>query len=148
MMRAWRANRVGFTLIEALTVVVILGILVTISGASVSRQLTCDRVDRAAAAVEGMLVEATQLAVRRRVPIRIRRSGRVLEIVERGTGTVVRSRGFGAGSDLDATLTLSPSGGVTIFPTGRADTVLTVTVEGEGTRFVVGRSATGIVRRQ
>jgi hypothetical protein len=49
---------------------------------------------------------------------------------------------------LDATLTLSPSGGVTIFPTGRADTVLTVTVEGEGTRFVVGRSATGIVRRQ
>ena len=83
MMRAWRANRVGFTLIEALTVVVILGILVTISGASVSRQLTRDRVDRAAAAVEGMLVEATQLAVRRRVPIRIRRSGRVLEIVER-----------------------------------------------------------------
>lgn len=147
MMRAWRAPRAGFTLIEVLVIVVILGILVTISGGSVSRQLTRDRVVRAATVVEGMLVEASQLAVRRRTPMRITSSGNVLRIVERASGTVVKSRGFGPGSDMEATLTLAPTGGITIFPNGRADQALTVTVAGSGIQFVVQRTATGIVRR-
>lgn len=147
MMRAWPAARVGFTLIEVLMVVVILGILVTISGTSVSRQLTRDRAVRAATVVEGMLVEGSQLAVRRRTPMRIQLSGNVLQLVQRSTGVVVKSRGFGAGSDLEATLTFDPAGGITIFPNGRGDGELTVTITGNGAQLVVRRTATGIVRR-
>ncbi|MFM8910411.1 MAG: prepilin-type N-terminal cleavage/methylation domain-containing protein [Gemmatimonadota bacterium] len=147
MMRPWRARRPGFTLIEVLVVVVLIGIVVTVSGTSVSKQLTRDRAVRAATVVEGMLVEATQVAVRRRVPIRIQGSGTALQIVERSTGTVIRSRSFGQGSDMEATLTLDPVAGVTIFPNGRASGDLSVTVTTDGAAFVVRRTATGIVRR-
>jgi prepilin-type N-terminal cleavage/methylation domain-containing protein len=146
-MRAW-SRRAGFTLIEVLVVVVILGILVTVSGGSIGKQIARDRVLRASTVVEGMLVEATQLAVRQRVPMRIQLSGNVLQIVQRSSGTAVKSRGFGLGSDLEATLALNPATGVTIFPNGRADGALDVTVAGNGVQFVVRRTATGIVRRQ
>lgn len=147
-------GRAGFTLVEVLVVVVIIGILVTVSGASIGKQIAKDRVLRASTVVEGMLTEATQLAVRRRVPICVQQSGDVLQLTERpasggcADGTVVKSRGFGVGSDLTATLALDPAAGVTIFPNGRANAALTVTVAGEGLQLVVGRSATGIVRRQ
>lgn len=143
----------GFTLIEVLVVITILGILVSIAGTSVGRQLSSDRVVRAASVVEGMLVEGAQLAVRRRTPICIQLSGSVLQLVQRpaaggcAAGTVLKSRGFGAGSDLEATLTLSPAEGVTIFPNGRANADLTVTVAGRDVQFQVRRTATGVVRR-
>ena len=135
-MRAWHHRPRGFTLIEVLIVVTILGILVAISGSSIGRQVARDRVIRASTVVEGMLVEATQLAVRRRVPMSITAQGSTLQIRDRATGTVVKSRGFGAGSDLNATLTLSPATGVTIFPNGRANAALTVTLAGEGLQLV------------
>jgi prepilin-type N-terminal cleavage/methylation domain-containing protein len=138
----------GFTLIELLVVIVITGILATIAGTAVGRVVARDRVLRATTVVEGMLGEATQLAVRRRTPMQLRLRGSTLQIIQRGdTLAPVRSRRFDAGSDLQATLTLDPSGGITIFPNGRADRALTVTVSGEGARFQVQRSATGIVRR-
>jgi prepilin-type N-terminal cleavage/methylation domain-containing protein len=146
--RYLRPRSAGFSLIEVLVVVMILGILVSVGGTAIGRQVARDRVLRASTVVEGMLVEATQLAVRRRRPMRVDIQGNALRIVDRDSSKVVKSRGFGAGSDLNATLTLSPPTGVTIFPNGRADAALTVTLSGEGLQYVVGRSATGIVRRQ
>lgn len=143
----------GFTLMEVLMVIIIIGILVSIAGTSVGKQLSQDRIVRATSVVEGMLVEGAQLAVRRRTPICIQQSGNVLQIVQRpaagpcATGTVLKSRGFGPGSDLEATLTLNPTAGVTIFPNGRANADLTVTVEGRDVQFQVRRTATGVVRR-
>lgn len=146
----------GFTLIEVLMVIIILGILVSIAGTSVGKQLSQDRVLRASTVVEGMLTEATQLAVRRRTPISIclRTGTTILQIVQRPSGgtcadvtTPLKSRGFGPGSDLEATLTMDPTAGVTIFPNGRANADLTVTVAGRDVQFQVRRTATGVVRR-
>lgn len=140
-------RRRGFSLVELLVVVVILGVLLATASARIGRQVSQDRTLRAATVVQGMLVEASQLAVRRRSPVRVALSGTALRISDRATGNVLRQRDFSAASDLRATLTLSPSSGITIFPSGRADAALTVTLTGAQATRTVTRSATGIVRR-
>jgi prepilin-type N-terminal cleavage/methylation domain-containing protein len=141
-------NRPAFSMIELLMVVVIAGILLTIGGVSIGRQIARDRVVRSATVVEGMLTEASQLAVRRRLPVRVTLSGTSLRITDRASGAVLRQRNFGPGFDLRATLTLNPSGGITIFPNGRANAALSVTVSGAQLTQTVTRTAAGIVRRQ
>ncbi len=142
------SRRHGFTIIELLIVVAVVGILLTISANSIGRQIARDRVLRSATVVEGMLAEAGQLAVRRRAPVRLTLSGTRLSISDRGTGTVLRSRDFGPRFDLRATLAVDPTAGVTIFPNGRADAAVRFTVSGSGVSQTVSRTATGIVRRQ
>ena len=61
---------------------------------------------------------------------------------------MIRERDFGPGFDLRATLALDPSGGVTVFPNGRANAALTVTVSGTNISHTVTRTATGVVRLQ
>jgi prepilin-type N-terminal cleavage/methylation domain-containing protein len=142
-----RARR-AFTLIELLIVVVISGILISISANSIGQQIRRDRVLRSATVVEGMLAEAGQMAVRRRSPVTVTLTGTSLRINDRTSGTALRTRNFGPGFDLQATLAISPSAGVEIFPNGRANAALTITVSGSGLSETVSRTATGIVRRQ
>lgn len=146
--RADRARGAGFTLIEVLIIVVIAGILLGIAGNAVGNQVARDRVLRSAMVVEGMLSEASQLAVRRAAPVRIELSGSALQIKDRATNAVLRQRNFGPEFDLRATLAVDPSVGVTIFPNGRANAALTVTVSGSDLSQTITRTATGIVRRQ
>lgn len=144
--------RRGFTVIELLIVLVIAGILISISANGIGSAIRRDRVVRSASVVEGLLAEAGQLAVRRRAPVTVTLSGGSLSINTRATGgiaaTVLKSKNFGPGFDLQATLAFSPSGGITIFPNGRANSALRVTVSGSGVSHTVSRTATGIVRRQ
>jgi len=146
--RRGRPLRRGFSLIELLIVIVIAGVLVAMSAGAIGRQIARDRVLRSATVVEGMLSEASQLAVRRRQPVTITLDGTTLRINDRAAGTALKSRNFGPTFDLRATLALSPSGGVTIFPNGRANAALQVSVSGSGLTQTVSRTATGIVRRQ
>lgn len=129
-------------------VVVVAGILLTIGGVSIGRQVRRDRAVRAASVVQGLLLEASTIAVRRRQPVRIGLSGTKLQITARSGGTVLKAHDFGPGFDLRATLALAPSGGVTVFPNGRADASLTVTVSGASVSHTVTRTATGVVRLQ
>jgi prepilin-type N-terminal cleavage/methylation domain-containing protein len=141
-------RRSGFTLIEVLLVVAVAGILIGISGVAIGRQLARDRVLRSAQVVEGILNEASQLAVRRSSPVNVLLSGTALQITDRASGTVIKQRTFGPGFELQASLAIDPVAGVTIFPNGRANAAVSVTVSGSDLSQTVSRTATGIVRRQ
>jgi prepilin-type N-terminal cleavage/methylation domain-containing protein len=145
---ALRPARAGFTVIELLIVVVIAGILLGIAGPAIGNQVARDRVLRSAMVVEGLLNEASQLAVRRSTPVRVVLSGSALQIQDRETNAVIKQRNFGPGFELRATLTISPSDGIEIFPNGRANAPVSVTVAGTNLSQTVSRTATGIVRRQ
>lgn len=142
------ARRLGFTLIELMIVVVIIGLLLGIAVPRVGNSITRDRVDRAAFVVQGVLDEATQIARRQGVPVTVTFQSSALRINLRSSGAALKSRTFGNASDMRATLALSPNGGITIFPTGRASAPLTVTITGGGASSTVTRTATGIIRRQ
>lgn len=142
------ARRRGFTLIELMIVVIIVGLLLGVAIPRVGNSITRDRVDRAAFVVQGVLDEATQIARRRGVPVTVTLQSSALRINLRSSGAALKSRNFGNASDMRATLALNPSGGITIFPTGRASAALTVTISGGGASSTVTRSATGIIRRQ
>lgn len=141
------SDRAGFTVIELIMVVVIAGILLAISAGPIGRQIARDRVMRSATVVQGMLTEASNLAVRRRAPVAVDLNGSALVITDRASGDTLRIRNFGPTYDLRATLAMTPAAGITIFPNGRADAALQVTVSGAGLSQTVSRSTTGIVRR-
>lgn len=141
-------GRLGFTLIEILIVVVIVGILLGVAIPRVGTSVRQDRVQRAAMVAQGMLDEASLFAARRRTPVRVGISGTFLRITDRATGTVLRQRSFGAGQDLNATMSITPTAGITIFPNGRANAALSLTLSGSGESVVVSRTTTGILRRQ
>ena len=139
--------RQGFSLIELLIVVGLVGILLAVAIPTIGRTVTRDRVARSAMVVQGMLDEASQLAARRREPVTVTVSGNVLAISDRATATVIRQRTFGQGMDIKADLTFTPSGGITIFPNGRSTAQLTVDLSGGGVSQTVVRTTTGIIRR-
>ncbi len=141
------ARRRGFTLIELMIVVVIVGLLLSVSIPSVGRQVSTDRANRSASVVLGMLDEAGQLAMRRKTPVTITFASGSLNISDLGSGAVIKSRNFGGTNDLKGDVTLAPNGGITIFPNGRGSAALTVTVTGGSATARVTRTATGILRR-
>jgi prepilin-type N-terminal cleavage/methylation domain-containing protein len=141
--------RAGFSLIEILIVMVMIGVLVGIALPRMARTINRDRVLRSATVVQGMMDEATQFATRLRVPVTVTLSSGTITIANRSTGEVLRRRSFGNQQDLRATVSFNPVAGVTVFPTGRANADLVVTLTNEGGyTTTVTRTATGIVRRQ
>jgi prepilin-type N-terminal cleavage/methylation domain-containing protein len=140
--------RAGFSLIEILIVMIMVGALLSVALPRVSRTMQRDRVLRSALVVQSMIEEATQLSTRLRVPVDVDWTGGRLVVSNRATGAELRSRPFGEGQDLRATVTMSPVAGITIFPTGRADAALTITLSGGDYTTTVSRTSAGIVRRQ
>lgn len=136
----------GFTLIELMLVVVIVGLMLAVAVPNVGRQVSSDRANRVASVILGMLDEAGQMAVRRRSPVTVTVSSSTVTVRDRATNAVLRQRAFGS-NDLRATVAFNPSTGITIFPNGRANAALTVTVTGGSATSTVTRSATGILRR-
>lgn len=140
-------QRVGFSLIELLIVMTIVGLLLSIAVPRIGTQINSDRANRSASAILGMLDEASQLAARRRAPVTVTLASGTITVADRATGAALKRRSFGPGNDLRGTVVFAPAAGVTIFPTGRANTALTVTVTGGSATASVTRTATGILRR-
>lgn len=141
--------RPGFTLIEALIVIILLGIVGAMAVPSIARSMTTTRVDRAAQTVAGDIEAAFSLAARTRKPIDLVVDSvlRRIEIRDRASATVLQTRSYSLTESEFGLTRLSPSvSTITIFPNGLASSAFVVyTYAGPSTRAVRVRR-TGQIR--
>lgn len=141
--------RLGYTVIEALITIVLLGILLALSYQRMSPALEHAKVNRAASVLATDLQYARMVAVRSRRPVAVITMSSVKGyVIRRRDSTVVyRERFLGAGTDFGLDLfESSPSSSVEIFPNAVATASTTFTLGLAGYRRQVTLSRAGQVR--
>jgi prepilin-type N-terminal cleavage/methylation domain-containing protein len=143
-----RRPQSGFTLLEALLVIVILGVAALIAFPTISRITTHTRLNQAAMVVAHDLSLAMSAAARERKPIRLARGAdrQSLTVSDRVSGTLLSTRWLGPTDayQLDSvSLTVSP---VDLFPNGYASAPVTVILWAKGSWRQVAMSRAGWVR--
>jgi type II secretion system protein H len=142
-------TRHGFSMMEMLVVIVILGVLSAMVGPAMSRIVRHNRVNRSATLIAADLQNAFAVAARQREPVRIQAdaNSRSYQFVDRKTGAVLRIRTFyGDTSEYRLTrLTFTPST-IDVFPSGVSSAALVVDLaNGDYTRQVTASTA-GFIR--
>jgi len=138
----------GFTLIEALIVMVVLGIMLALALPPTTAALQHSRVNRAARVVATDLRLAFSMAARQRRPIRVTfdETNRSYTFSDAADGTVLRTRLLG---DLSAyrisTMTVDESE-IVVVTTGLASAALTLTLTASGYSRQVSMMRASIVR--
>jgi type II secretion system protein H len=135
-----RSNRSGYTLVEALVVVVIFSLTTAFAAPRVTIALAQYRLDRAAAVLSSDLEYAQTLAARQRSPVVLTIDPTTLSytLTDRASGTVLLSRQMGEAAEYSVqSLTSSPSS-IQFFPAGLASGAITITLAtGDRSRQVV-----------
>ncbi len=123
--------RPGFSVLEMVIVVILVGIVMSVAGVKVSSMITQQRVIRAASTIQGNMELAFAVAGRNRAPTRIlwtsTASSMLLRVTNRaGTIEFMRTdmRQIGL-SDGDVT---ASNADITVFPNGFANDTLSLTV--------------------
>ncbi len=142
-------SRDGFTIFELLIVVVILGVLATMTGPAMSRIVRHNRVNRAATVIASDLQNAFAVAARQREPVRIQadNANRSYQFVDRKTGNVLRIRTFyGDTSEYRLTkLEFNPTT-FDVFPNGVSSSLVIIDLaNGDYTKQITASTA-GFIR--
>ena len=149
-MRRVRPRR-GFSILELILVIVVVGILATISGGKVQEVMTQQRVYRASNVVQTNVEVAWALAARNRRPIRITwdSATRQMRVTDRAATTNFRRTSLGQdpyglrpGSVTFSKPTLE------VFPDGLADDTLLITLSSTGVTKRVWVSRAGLVQQR
>jgi type II secretion system protein H len=139
-MNVARSNRSGYTLVEALVVVVIFSLTTAFAAPRVTNALAQYRLDRAAAVLGSDLEYAQTLAARQRSPVVLTIDPTTLSytLTDRSSGTVLLSRQMGEAAEYSVqSLTSSPSS-IQFFPAGLASGPITITLAtGDRSRQVI-----------
>ncbi|MEA2707024.1 MAG: hypothetical protein QOH22_1812 [Gemmatimonadaceae bacterium] len=141
--------RFGFSIIELIAIVAILGIMASIAGPAMSRIVRHQRVNRATTIITSDLQNAFATAARQRQPVRIQanNAARSYEFVDRSTGQVLRIRTFyGDTSEYKlSVLTFTPAT-IDVFPDGISSARLTVDLANGDYSKQITASTAGFVR--
>lgn len=144
-------RRGGFTLVEILMVVVVLGTLAAIAMPRVSRAVSNAKVRETANIVAGDLEHAISLSARLRRPLVITWSGNQYVVRDRATApadTVRIRRNVGVTGDGGAqSIEFTPST-VLVFPNGLVSSAVEVQVTSNGFSRTITLSPAGMVRVQ
>jgi len=121
------ALRRGFTLIETIIAIVIIGLILRAGLPTFSRTLRVGRVNGAAQTLSADLDRAFATAARQRKPVRIIWNSSAMQytLTDRASGTVLLTRPLGTAGSTSVTFSVSP---FDIFPGGFASAALTVTL--------------------
>lgn len=144
-----RRTRAGFTLIEAMIVVAMGAILLSVSMRSVAGYTQRNRVNRAAQMLTADLEQAFALAGRQRRPIRIawNATTKTYTLQDRAnSSTVFRSRPLGSSSEYKVESVTFSTTQLDVMPSGIATDTLRITLTSSGTTKVVRMTRAGLVR--
>lgn len=146
--RPHRARR-GFTVIELLVVVAIMGVIAGIAGPAMSRIVRHNRVNRAAMIITADLQNAFAVAARQREPVRITAdaSSKSYQFVDRTTGEILRIRSFyGDTSEYRLSSLVFTPATIDVFPSGVSSLPVTVDLaNGDYSRQITASTA-GFIR--
>jgi type IV fimbrial biogenesis protein FimT len=147
--KSHKSSRLGFSIIELIAVVSILGVMATLAGPAMSRIVRHNRVNRATTVIASDLQNAFATAARSREPVRIQADNvnRSYQFVDRKSGAVLRMRTFyGDTSEYRlSTLTFTPAT-LDVFPNGVSSAKLTIDLANGDYSKQITASTAGFVR--
>jgi type II secretion system protein H len=149
MAKSHKYIRLGFSILELMVVVAIIGILATMVGPATSRIVRHQRANRAAMVIAADLQNAFAVAARQRQPVRIQAdaASRSYQFIDRKTGAVLRIRTFyGDTSEYRLTKLEFQPATLDVFPSGISSSPVTVNIaNGDYTRTIKASTA-GFIR--
>lgn len=141
--------RSGFTLLELMLVVVVLGVVSAVSAGRIHDLIIQQRIAGASTAVQNGLEAAFALAGRNRQPVRISWSPATMQLGVTDRAGVVFYRRVGLGPDAyglrsgDVAFSRSP---LEVYPNGLANDTLKIVLSGSGTAKTIRMTRAGLVR--
>ena len=141
--------RRGFTIMEVLVVLGIIGILATMVGPAMSRIVRHQRTNRAAMVITADLQNAFAVAARQREPVRIQADAatRSYQFIDRKRGSVLRIRTFyGDTSEYRLTSLVFNPATLDVFPSGISSSPVTISLANGDYAKTITASTAGFIR--
>jgi len=141
--------RPGFTAVELIVLVTIIGVLASIGGPALSRIVRHGRTNKAAIVVASDLQNAFAVAARQREPVTITADSttKSYQFIDRKTGSVLRIRSFyGDTSEYRLSRLVFNPTTVDVFPSGVSSSPITVNLANGDYARQITASTAGFVR--
>ena len=139
----------GFSIIELMAVVSIIGILAMMAGPAMSRIVRHQRTNRAATVISADLLNAFAVAARQRQPVRIQADAatRSYQFIDRKTNAVLRVRTFyGDTSEYRLTKLVFTPATIDVFPSGISSSAIVVDLANGDYSKKISASTAGFIR--